>query len=84
MELCDDIDVGIEYIFSIYDGTFEKFVYHNTSATKHYASGITITLAEPVYVLKTSSDKYYKLRLSVWKVEGANSDAAGVYSMYFF
>lgn len=84
VSVCKDLDEGIQYMFDIYEGSFEKIVYQNTSTTNHYEEDLVVTEAEPIYVLKTTSDKYYKLRYTVWKSNDPDRETNGVYSIYFY
>ncbi len=83
-EVCNDFDEGIQYMFDIYEGSFEQIVYQNTSTDKHYEGDYVTTMAEPIFVLKTTADKYYKLRYTVWKSNRPDFEKQGVYSIYFF
>lgn len=84
LKVCKDLDTGIRHIFDIYKGSFEKIVYQNTSVTKHYEGTGLETMAEPVFVFRTTAGKYYKLRFTRWKCADTDPDKDGVYSIYFF
>ena len=83
LSVCTDIDVGIQYMFDIYEGKFERRVHEGTSTTKHYEDDRVITMAEPIYIIKTTADKYYKIKATYWKCDKPGFSRQGLYSMYF-
>ena len=82
LRLADDLDKGLDYIFSIYEGEYVQTVYRNYSADKHYGEKIT-TLINAIAVIQTTAEKYYRIRYSVWTVQEKDPDALGIYSLDF-
>ena len=80
--LADDMDKGLAYIFSLYEGEYTQTVYHNYSADKHYGEKNT-TLINAIYVIRTTADKYYRIRYSIWTVQEKDPDSVGIYSLDF-
>lgn len=80
LRLADDLDKGLDYIFGIYEGQYSETIYSNYSADKHYGEKNT-TLVSPIYVIRTTADKYYRIRYSVWTVQEEDPDSVGVYSL---
>lgn len=80
LELCPDIDKGIEYIFSIYKGKYEKTIYQNRSFES--MSDIGADCAWPVCTIKTD-EKYYCLEWKEWSEEeqGSNPKLKGIYNL---
>ena len=78
--LADDMDKGLDYIFSIYEGEYVETVYRNYSADKHYGEKNT-TLINAIAVIGTTADKYYRIRYSIWTVQEKDPDELGIYSL---
>lgn len=79
-ELIPDLDEGIEYMFSIFEGDYIKCTHHNNGGSSHYAKGESWTLAEPVCMFQTTKH-YYKLTWNSYSVFEADPDMVGVYRM---
>ena len=79
LSLVNDIDRGLDYIFSLYEGQYAETVYRNSSSDKHYGEKNT-TLVNRIYVIRTTADKYYRIRYSAWTVQEEDPDSLGVYS----
>ena len=82
LTLADDMDKGVAYIFSLYEGEYARTVYHNYSSDKHYGDKNT-TLINAIYVIQTTADKYYRICYSIWTVQEKDPDSLGIYSLDF-
>ena len=65
-DLCPDLDEGIGYMLSIYEGEFVEVTQNNSSSNK-YSSGGERCIVSPVCVFKTT-ENYYKLTRNVWTI----------------
>lgn len=77
LELSTDIDDGIDYIFSIYEGEYLETVYQGQSIQSF--SGGKITGNWAICVIKTT-EKFYSLRWTEWSQQEIDPYAKGVYS----
>ncbi|MCH5325401.1 MAG: DUF5104 domain-containing protein [Eubacterium sp.] len=78
--LCTDLDAGIEYMFSIYEGEYVECTHHNSGAQKHYGSDGNTTFVDPVCMFKTT-ENYYKLTWNQWTVNEKDPEEEGIFSM---
>lgn len=78
-DLCPDLDEGIEYMLSIYEGEFIEVTQTNASSTK-YSSGGERCMVSSVCVFKTT-ENYYKLTWNAWTINEKDKEKEGVYSM---
>lgn len=65
-DLCPDLDEGIGYMLSIYEGEFVEVTQNNSSSNK-YSSGGERCIVSPVCVFKTT-ENYYKLTWNAWTI----------------
>ena len=80
LELADDMDRGIEYIFGLYRGSYVKTVYQNYSSTKSYGEKNTVCV-DSVYVIQTT-ESFYRICYTVWTVQEKNPRSVGIYSLF--
>ena len=78
-DLCPDLDEGIGYMLSIYEGEFVEVMQNNSSSNK-YSSGGERCIVSPVCVFKTT-ENYYKLTWNAWTINEKDKEKEGVYSM---
>lgn len=78
-ELCPDLDKGIEYMLSIYEGEFVEVTQTNLSSNKYSGDGERC-IVSPVCVFKTT-ENYYKLTWNAWTINENDKEKEGVYSM---
>lgn len=79
-ELIPDLDEGIEYLFSLFEGDYIKCTHHNNGGSSHYAKGESWTLSDPVCMFQTT-EHFYKLTWNEFSVFEADPDMVGVYRM---
>lgn len=80
LELADDMDRGIEYIFGLYRGSYVKTVYQNYSSTHSYGEENTVCV-DSVYVIQTT-ENFYRICYTVWTVQEKNPRSVGIYSLF--
>lgn len=78
LELSTDIDDGIDYLFSIYEGEYLETVYQGQSMQSF--SGGKVIGNWRVCVIKTTK-KFYSLRWTEWSQQEIDPYANGVYSL---
>lgn len=79
LSLTEDIDEGIDYMLSIYEGDFVEITQRNQSFTSHSGEKMSCEV-HPVCVFKTTKN-YYKLTWDEWTVQEKEPERLGVYSM---
>lgn len=78
--LCTDLDAGIEYMFSIYEGEYVECTHHNSGAQNHYGSDGNTSFVDPVCMFQTT-EHYYKLTWNQWTVNEKDPEEEGIFSM---
>ncbi len=80
LERANDIELGIEYMFDIYEGDFVEITHSNHSADKHIEKNNSWTCIYGQCHIETSQ-KVYVLSWSDWIKHTGNPSAVGVYKM---
>jgi hypothetical protein len=77
LEEANDLDVGIQYTFSLYSGPSVEIEKWKSSGSYHYGSPGNTKKVDAFFIVTTDQSKYY-LYFEYWYVQEADSRAIGI------